>query len=383
MDMEAVTQRPASSNLRRRVTISDVARACGVAPSTVSRALTRPGRVNAETAEHIRQVALTLGYRPAPPACPTASSKSGVIALVVADATNPAYGEILRGAQEAAADAGYTIQLNDSQESDRLERDSLERVLPGVDGLLLASSRMSDSAIRVMARQKPTILLNRATADIPCRVVDSAGGIRRSVEHLAALGHDRITYVAGPEGSWADGVRWRSLREAATELEIKLRRTGPFPPTVEAGVHAAAGLASRPLSAVIAYNDQLAVGLMHGLTEMGVRVPQDVSIVGFDNTYLADLVTPGLTTVAAPLREAGLSAARHLIAMVTGTQPPGRHRVLLPTRLVVRASTARYERGKPRAARSGARGTPQGPGRGTVPLALVAMKGTERRCQAV
>ena len=303
------------------------------------------------------------------------------MALVVADVTNPAYGEVLRGAQEAAADAGYTIQLTDSQESDRLERDSLERVLPGVDGLLLASSRMSDAAIRVIAGQKPTVLLNRASADIPCRVVDSAGGIRQAVEHLLALGHDRITYVAGPEGSWADGVRWRALRGAATELGIRLRRTGPFPPTVGGGVDAAAILAPRPPAAVIAYNDQLAVGLMRGLTDLGLRVPQDVSIVGFDNTYLADLVTPGLTTVAAPLRQAGLSAARHLIAMVAGTQPPARHRILLPTRLVVRASTARYERRRPPAPRRGAGGagvTPPGPGR-AVRLGLVAIEGAEER----
>ena len=223
----------------RAVTIYDVARAAGVAPSTVSRTFSRPGRVNAATAERIRQVADQLGYRANPLARALSTARSRMIALVVSDVANPFYSEIIRGAQAAAAQAGCTIVLADAQESDRLERASLERVLPVVDGVVLGGSRMSDSSIRMIAKQKPVVVLNRAVVDVPSVVPDNAGGIRLAVEHLSRLGHDAITYVAGPEASWADGMRWRSLQDAAADLQLRVRRIGPVTPDVPGGMRAA------------------------------------------------------------------------------------------------------------------------------------------------
>jgi LacI family repressor for deo operon, udp, cdd, tsx, nupC, and nupG len=332
----------------RPVTIYDVAREARVAPSTVSRAFSRPGRVNSVTAERIRRVADGLGYRTNPLARALSTARSGMIALVVSDIANPFYAEVIRGAQAATAQGGSTILLVDAQESDRLERSALERALPTVDGVVLASTRMSDSAIRMVAKQKPVVVLNRAVVDVPCVVTDNARGSRRAAEHLGELGHDHITYVAGPEASWADGMRWRSLREASLELHLRVRRIGPFPPDVGGGVRAAEELRAQPTSAVIAYNDQLAIGLIRGLAARGVRVPQDVSVIGFDNIFAADLITPGLTTVAAPLHTEGATATKHLLAMIDGSasragqavRPP----VVLPVCLVVRGSTAPHSR---------------------------------------
>lgn len=246
----------------RGTTIYDVARAAGVAPSTVSRAFSRPGRVNGETAEHIRQVAVRLGYRSNSVTSGTSTTESKVLALVVADVTNPFYGEIILGAEEIATLAGYTIQLTDTQESDHLERTSLERALPTVDGILLASTRMTDAGIRMVAKQRPTVVLNRAIADLPCVVVDNPRGVRQAAEHLAELGHSQITYVAGPEASWVDGIRWRSLLEAAADLDLKVRRMGPYPPTIAGGARAAPEVLARRPASIIAYNDQLAIGLI-------------------------------------------------------------------------------------------------------------------------
>ena len=161
-----------------------------------------------------------------------------MIALMISDITNPFYFEIIRGAQAAAAEAGYTMLLADAQESDVLEREALDRALPTVEGIVLASTRMSDSAIRMTAKQRPMIVLNRAVADVPSVVTDNPRGTRRAAEHLADLGHHTITYVAGPEASWADGIRWRSLREAAADLGLHARRMGPYPPTVAGGEQA-------------------------------------------------------------------------------------------------------------------------------------------------
>jgi LacI family repressor for deo operon, udp, cdd, tsx, nupC, and nupG len=325
-------------------TIYDVARAAGVAPSTVSRAFSRPGRVNADTAERIRQVAAELGYRANPLARGLSTARTSTLALIVPDITNPFYFEIIRGAQAAAATADYTLQLFDTQESKRLEREALDRAVPAVDGILLTSTRMSDSAIRMTAKQKPVLVLNRAVADVPSVVTDNPRGARRAVEHLGELGHQSITYVAGPEASWADGMRWQALRDAAYELDLKARRLGPFPPTVEGGLQAARELAAHPATAVVCYNDILAIGLIRGLVRAGADVPQDVSVVGFDNTFIADLVTPGLTTVAAPLRAMGETATRNLLAYINGARSGSGQPVVLPTRLVLRESTAQRRR---------------------------------------
>src|SRR5215212_7288368 len=264
----------------RAVTIYDVARAAGVAPSTVSRAFSRPGRVNAATAERIRQVAEELGYRVNPLARALSTARSQMIALVVSDVANPFYSEIIRGAQAEAAQAGYTLVLADAQESDRVERAALERVLPSVDGVVLGGSRMPDSGIRMIAKQKPVVVLNRVVVDVPCVVPDNATGMRRAVEHLLRLGHDALTYVAGPEASWADGMRWRSLQDAAADLELRVRRIGPYSPDVPGGVRATEELVQSPATAVLAYNDQIAIGVVRGLGARGVQVPRDVSVVG-------------------------------------------------------------------------------------------------------
>ncbi len=325
----------------RPPTIYDVAKAAGVAASTVSRAFSRPGRVNAETAERIRTAAQALGYRTNPLARALPTGRTSMIAVIISDITNPFYFEIIRGAQSAAAEAGYTMLLADAQESDVLEREALDRAIPTVEGIVLASSRMSDSAIRMTAKLRPMLVLNRAVADVPSLVTDTPHGARRAAEHLAGLGHRTITYVAGPEASWADGIRWRSLRDAAAELGLQTRRIGPYKPNVTGGEQAATDLRRKPASAILAYNDQLAIGLIRGLTAAGIRVPEDVSIIGFDNIFAADLITPRLTTVAAPLHALGSTAVHNLLAIINGARPRATEPMVLPTRLVERVSTAR------------------------------------------
>jgi LacI family transcriptional regulator len=164
--------------------------------------------------------------------------------------------------------------------------------------------------------------------------------MRRVAEHLRKLGHETLTYVAGPEASWSDGMRWRSLREAAHELDLHVHRLGPFEPTIAGGQAAATALRRQRPTAVVAYNDLMAIGAMRSLARSGVHVPDDTSIVGFDNIFGADFCTPALTTVAAPLRALGNTGMRRLILELGGIPrhppPPG----MLPVRLIVRASTA-------------------------------------------
>jgi LacI family transcriptional regulator, repressor for deo operon, udp, cdd, tsx, nupC, and nupG len=334
-------------------TIYDVARESGVAASTVSRAFSRPGRVNAETAARVRAAAERIGYRTNPLARALPSGRTRMIALVVGDVTNPVNFEIIRGGQGAANAAGYIVVLADTQESVALERQAVERTVPMVEGLVLSSSRMSDSAIRMASKQRPVVVVNRGFPDVPCIVTDNARGMRRAVEHLAELGHNSLTYVAGPEASWADGMRWRAAREACYELDLRIHRLGPYPPTIAGGMSAVEDLRRAPTTAVLGYNDMLAIGVLRGLRHLGVQVPRDVSVVGFDNIFGSDFGTPALTTVAAPLRALGTAAVEHLLAQLHGSPPRTGQPMTLPAKLVVRESTG--ERSRRRSPAWGAR----------------------------
>ncbi|HLS63897.1 MAG TPA: LacI family DNA-binding transcriptional regulator [Ruania sp.] len=335
---------PARPDATPAVTIYDVAREAGVAPSTVSRAFSRPGRVNAETGERIRQIAERLGYRAKPQARAAAPRRTSMLAVVLADLANPVFYELVRGAGSACEDAGYTMMLAETAESAVRERATLERALESVDGLVLTASRISDSAIRQVAKVKPLVVVNRVVPGVPSVVIDVERGTFRSVQHLVELGHETVTYLSGPEASWADGMRWRGLRRAAEELGVRIRRTGPFPPTVNGGVQAAATWAQQRSSAVVAYNDLVAIGFIRGAGRLGVGVPEEVSVVGFDNSAMAELVSPELTTVAAPLHALGRTAAQNVLAMVGGARSQSAEPMQLPTRLVVRETTAVVDR---------------------------------------
>ena len=204
---------------------------------------------------------------------------------------------------------------------------------------MIASSRMTDSALRMVARQKPTVLLNRTIPEANCVLTDNSRGIRRAAELLGSLGHRTIAWVAGPETSWSDGMRWRALREAAVELELRIRRIGPNEPTILAGVGAARRLVESDATAVLGYNDQLAIGVMRGLRRLGRSVPDDYSVVGFDNIVFDELVEPQLTTVASPLYRMGFVAVQNCTAMIQGAEHRGPP-LVLPVRVIERESTA-------------------------------------------
>ncbi|SEL50465.1 LacI family DNA-binding transcriptional regulator [Streptacidiphilus jiangxiensis] len=328
----------------RAPTIYDVARLAGVAPSTVSRAFSRPGRVGAETAARVHAAAGELGYRANPLTRARQSGRTGAVGLIVSDVTNPVHFGIIRGVEEAAARAGYTMLLADAQESEEHERTALERLLPGVDGMVLASSRSSDRAIRAIAKQRPLVVLNRIVPGSRCVVADTEAGVRSALAHLRELGHHAVTYVAGPAASWADGRRWRALLDLGPEHGLKVTRVGSPAPTVSGGLAATAELLRARPTAVVAYNDLLAIGLLRGLAEAGVDVPGQTSVVGFDNIFGADICTPPLTTVAAPLRAIGSQAFLELHRQLDREPLRAQPVLTLPTQLVVRASTAARRR---------------------------------------
>ncbi|WP_420174802.1 LacI family DNA-binding transcriptional regulator [Luteococcus sp. OSA5] len=324
---------------KKPATIYQVAEAAGVSPSTVSRAFSRPGRVSDQTAAKIHRIAAELGYRTEAVFRAERPARTQMIGLLIGDVTNPFYFNIIRGAEVAASAAGFSIVLTDSQESTERERTLLDRSLPVLDGLVIVASRLSDTALRGVSKKVPTVVLNRQVTGLPCLSSDNGRGMRRALEHLGELGHRRVAYVAGPEAAWVDGMRWRAFREGCSELGMEDFRYGPVDPTVRGGLAASRLVGGHRETAVVCYNDLVAIGVLRGLQRRGLSVPEDMSVVGFDNTFASDLVTPAITTVASPLRQLGEHGVRTVLSMIKNHQQLTPDLSVMPMELVVREST--------------------------------------------
>ena len=317
----------------RAVTLEDVAREAGVAVSTVSRALSRPERVSARTRERVQAVARRLDYRPNLLARGLPSGRTRMLALLVTDITNPHQFGLIRGAEAQAGGAGYTLVLADSRGRPELEAEIAARLGSSVDGFVLASSRRPDDELVELRRGRPLALYNRELSGFPSVVSDQDEGSRQIVGHLVALGHRSLAYLGGPANAWAANKRWEALAAHSGEAGAEIVRLGPFPPTLEGGVAAAdVGLASGA-TALVAFNDLMAIGVLRRLEQRGVRVPGTISVVGHDDIFGADFCHPPLTTVASPVEEAG----RALVGLLLDGH--GTERIVLPTELRVRAST--------------------------------------------
>ncbi|TDC78600.1 LacI family DNA-binding transcriptional regulator [Actinomadura sp. 7K507] len=323
-----------------RPTIYHVAKEAGVSPSTVSRAMSNPGRVNAATAARVAEVAARLGYRTNTLARALPSGRTDTLALFVSDITNPHFFGVIRGAEHQARAAGCTLIVGDTEESPEVEARNIERLGPSVDGFVIAASRMSDEEITGLSAGHRLILISREVADVPSVIVDHAEGTRQIVEHLASLGHRSIVFLGGPPRSWLGARRWDSLAAAAGQHGISARRIGPFPPTMAGGAAAADAALGTGATAAVAHNDLLAIGVLRRCAERGVSVPGDLSVVGYDDIFGADFCSPPLTTLAGQFEESGRTAVDMLLAMRDrhGVRPP-RDRVILPSHLAIRRST--------------------------------------------
>jgi LacI family transcriptional regulator len=317
-------------------TIYDIAELAGVNPSTVSRALGKPGRISAATAERVQAAASELDFRINPAARALQTGKTGMLGLVVADITNPVVFDIVRGAEHEAADAGYTLVIAESQESGENESEVIERLLPSVDALVLATTRLAPERILDVAGRKPVVLINKAVDEVPSVVSDVETGVDEVIAHLVELGHTSLVFLAGPSTSWISTRRWEAIFAAAERADVAIVEMGPNVPTIEGGRAAARRVLASRATAVIAYNDLMAIGLMQALAAEGVAVPSQLSITGFDDIFGSDLIVPALTTVRTDLEAAG----RRAVAMTLQdpSQPAAPVAPLL-TGLIVRGST--------------------------------------------
>lgn len=319
-------------------TIYDIARVAGVSPSTVSRALNKPGRINATTEARIRATASSLGYRTNPMARALLTGRTGTIGLVLSDITNPVYFGLVRGVERVASSHDYTLVLTESQESAEIELESSERLIPSVDGLILVGSRLADASIVALSEAKPVVVINRVVDGVPDLVPDIAPGLCAALDHLASLGHRSIAYMAGPHASWMSRHRWNIILDEAPRRGMNVVEIGPGVPTVGGGGDMMRRVVASGVTGVIAYNDLMAIGLLGACRHAGIAVPESLSIIGFDDIFGSDFTTPALTTIRTPLGAVGAEAARRLISRGSGAEADARP--ALVTEFVLRSSTA-------------------------------------------
>ena len=322
---------------KRMPTVTQVAKAAGVSRATVSRTFTRPELLSHETILRIRAVAEKLGYVPNQVARALSTGRAGNIALIVPDIANPFFPPLIRAAQAHADHAGYAVFLGDSDEQPEREDVLLTKMAAQVEGFILASPRLDEERVRAHAARRPLVLINRDIEGLPRVLMDVRAGITAAIEHLASLNHRQIAYVGGPPASWANQQRQQAAIATAERLGIHLTAIPAHHPSYEAGQKAAGELAKLTVTATVAFDDLVAQGIMAGLAHLGWRVPQDMSIVGFDDV-LASMTYPPLTTVAAHSAEAGTQAVKLLAEFLSKGQVQD-ERIIIPTQLIVRATT--------------------------------------------
>jgi DNA-binding LacI/PurR family transcriptional regulator len=318
-----------------RVTARDVAQRAGVAASTVSRALNTPGRINEQTRQRILDAARELGYAPA---APRSAERKGLVALLVPDVTNPFYFDIIRSTQEQLRTAGFLQLLIDTSESGTTEAETLAQLAGVVDGVILSATRLDAPALREATVRLPLTVINRQHEDIPSVLIDIRTGLIQAIDHLKALGHRTIAFIAGPPGSWQNRWRWKEFEEQVLAQELRPALVGPYAPTRAGGAAAADALVLTDATACVAFNDLLAIGMLQRLRQRGIRVPEDISVVGCDDIFGADFSAPPLTTIAGDTEQAGRLAASRLISTLNG-EAPRNGTTLIPTHLLVREST--------------------------------------------
>lgn len=333
-------------SVNKRASIKDIARIAHVSHSTVSRALRSSTLVNPETAEKIRRIAAENGFRASAVARSLATSRTDTIGVVVTSIADPFVAEVVAGIEEEAHAHNYSVFLaNCNADPDRELKVVQSFEDRRVDGIVVTASRVGALYARVLEQLRiPIVLLNNQH---PSRfghsvLIDNFEGSRQAVAHLIELGHRRIAYIGDRFGYGSDSERFSGYRSALDEADI------PFQPELfihgdgkaDGGLKAAEKLLANPHppTGIFCYNDMTALGASKAIRMRGLRIPEDISLVGFDDLPLALYMNPPLTTVRQPKHEMGRMAMQVLLKMVAGSD--ARQNIKVSGELILRQSTA-------------------------------------------
>ncbi|MBN2502381.1 MAG: LacI family DNA-binding transcriptional regulator [Anaerolineales bacterium] len=333
--------------MTKRITIADVARTAGVSMMTVSRVVNNKDGVSQETRQQIQEIITKLGYRPSSIARSLVTQRTGTIGLVVPDIANPYFSGIAHGVAEIAHAEGFSVLLCDTEEDPERELDLLEVLEEKrVDGVLVGSPRQSTKVLLPLLKRYPNaVLINRLfdakTAEIGFVLNDDRKGGYLATRHLITAGHSAIGFLTGPKGSYGSKKRLEGFRQAHTEagMEVNPNLLTTCSPTVEGGHQSVLQLleANPGLTALLCFNDMVAIGALQACIALGKKVPADLAIVGYDDIPMASWVNPPLTTMRIPFEEMGRLATQLLINLLLECSE-NCDNVILEPELIVRAS---------------------------------------------
>jgi LacI family transcriptional regulator len=316
----------------QRATILDVAALAGVHAATVSRTMNVPEKVAPETRRRVEEAVRELGFVPNRAARGLITGRTGNVAVIVPDITNPHFASLVRSVERSARQSDLQVLLVDTGEHPDEEVRAVESLSREVEGFIVVSPRRVHRALGSLG-STPAVFVNRPVRNHASILLRTAPAVADALGHLAALGHTRLAYLGGPRGSWAAAERRTAVRSTIRTTGMQVVELTAAEPTFEATGIVVPEIVASGASAVLAFNDQMALGVVAGLTDRGMSVPHDFSVVGFDDVPMAAMVAPPLTTISLPTGEVGAVA----VAML-GEDPSTKE---LFGELVVRHSTAR------------------------------------------
>lgn len=348
-------ERVVPNNAAKRPTLVDIARECGLSRATVARALSGKGYVDPDKRSLIQQTAQRLGYRTSTIARALRTQRTSSIGVLIPDITNPIFPQIVRGIDEVMSEGDHTIFLSNTDEDPQKQMAIIGSLLDRqVDGFVMVSQTLSEDMIRLFDHGPPCVFINRRPNDEVDYVgPDNEQGISQLLTHLRGLGHEHIAYVAGPSHSSTSRERLAHFRAmmktCGLPVDERLILSGNY--YLETGTRAAMTFLSvepRP-TAILAANDFVALGIVGHLHKVGLRVPEDISVTGFDDIFdfslmeASALAVEGLTTINQPKRHLGRAAGKLLLDRLSEPDAPARS-VILPTELRIRNTTGPVKR---------------------------------------
>lgn len=331
-----------------RPKIKDIAERLGVSAATVSRALSDSGLVAEPTLSRIREVAREMNYRPNVSARNLRTQRAMAVLMVVRDVGNPFYLEILKGVEATARAAGYSVLMGNTENDSDREVEYFDMLRDGhADGMILMTGKLPEREgfLASVAGGAPIVVALEEIRDagFPHVMIDNEAAARNAVEHLIGLGHVRIAHVSGPVPEIMSVERREGYRKAMAVAGLPIpdgyEQRGDY--LLRTGQHLCRALFElpEPPTAIFVANDEMAFGVIHELRRLGVDVPGQVSVVGFDDLFLSEAFYPPLTSVSQPRTDIGRAAMTMLLDLMSGGLSP-RKPVMLPTTLKVRGTTA-------------------------------------------
>ncbi|MBP6805266.1 MAG: LacI family DNA-binding transcriptional regulator, partial [Chloroflexi bacterium] len=328
-------------------TIRDVAKQAGVAPMTVSRVINNSGYVSEDTRTRVEEAISRLGYVPNMLGPSLRFNQTNTLALVLTDITNPFWTTVARGVEDAAQEAGYSVILCNTDESEAKQDQYLTMLLKRrIDGILLVPSTSTSNVVQTIKNQGvKVVVLDREVNDTEVDVVegDSVGGAYQLTRYLIELGHQHIAILSGPQNVSTSSQRVAGFCRAIEEANLSHNTAniywGEFSQTLgHEMVRRALQSTPRP-TAFLAVNNFIANGALQALREMNIRVPEDVSVVSFDDIPVSINPMPFLTVAAQPAYEMGYQATQLLVARLVNAGPETVQKIILPVEILIRQSS--------------------------------------------